>query len=130
MLFPPRTPKFQEDDTQVWEINCQQRNEPLFSSKTHSGFRNRLIPVSVEWGGLRRIGLMGLNHDQMTRPELTPPSPKFCSTPVGGCLNHAVRFNLHQVHIHGGSSVESGSEPSTEAETFPLGHRGFKTCRI
>ncbi|GBO22151.1 hypothetical protein AVEN_169707-1 [Araneus ventricosus] len=46
--------KFQEDDTQVWVINCQQRNEPLFSRKIHSGVRNRPSPASVEWGDLRR----------------------------------------------------------------------------
>ncbi|GBM28445.1 hypothetical protein AVEN_149693-1, partial [Araneus ventricosus] len=46
--------KFQEDDTQVWAINCQQRNEPLFSRKSHSGARNSLSPAFVEWGGLRR----------------------------------------------------------------------------
>ncbi|GBM58870.1 hypothetical protein AVEN_87162-1 [Araneus ventricosus] len=46
--------KFQEDDTQVWTINCQQRKEPLFSSKIHSGARKRPSPASVEWGGLRR----------------------------------------------------------------------------
>ncbi|GBM57004.1 hypothetical protein AVEN_146034-1 [Araneus ventricosus] len=47
--------KFQEDDTQVWAINSQQRKELLFSRKIHSGAQNRLSPASVEWGGLRRI---------------------------------------------------------------------------
>ncbi|GBM72998.1 hypothetical protein AVEN_160611-1 [Araneus ventricosus] len=47
--------KFQEDDTQVWATNCQQKNEPLFSRKIHSGVRNRLSPASVECVGLRRI---------------------------------------------------------------------------
>ncbi|GBN68622.1 hypothetical protein AVEN_98638-1 [Araneus ventricosus] len=46
--------KFQEDDTQLWAANYQQRKEPLFSCKSHSGARNRLSPASVEWGGLRR----------------------------------------------------------------------------
>ncbi|GBO41446.1 hypothetical protein AVEN_268314-1 [Araneus ventricosus] len=46
--------KFQQDDTQGWAINCQQRKEPLFSRKIHSGVRNRLSSTSVEWGGLRR----------------------------------------------------------------------------
>ncbi|GBN24493.1 hypothetical protein AVEN_241314-1 [Araneus ventricosus] len=46
--------KFQEDDTQVWTINCQQRNEQLFSRKIHSGARNSLSRASVEWGDLRR----------------------------------------------------------------------------
>ncbi|GBN40959.1 hypothetical protein AVEN_106917-1 [Araneus ventricosus] len=46
--------KFQKDDTQAWAINCQQRNEPLFSLKIHSGARNSLSPASVEWGGLWR----------------------------------------------------------------------------
>ncbi|GBN33039.1 hypothetical protein AVEN_273781-1 [Araneus ventricosus] len=46
--------KFQEDDTQVWAINCQQRKEPLFSRKSHSNARNRLSLAFVELGGLRR----------------------------------------------------------------------------
>ncbi|GBM06152.1 hypothetical protein AVEN_265208-1 [Araneus ventricosus] len=46
--------KFQEDDIQVWAINCQQRNEPLFCRKIHSVARNRLSRASVEWGGLGR----------------------------------------------------------------------------
>ncbi|GBO10537.1 hypothetical protein AVEN_51924-1 [Araneus ventricosus] len=46
--------KLQEDDIQVWAINCQQRNEPLFASKIQTGARNRLNPASVELGGLRR----------------------------------------------------------------------------
>ncbi|GBM59206.1 hypothetical protein AVEN_60404-1 [Araneus ventricosus] len=46
--------KFQEDDTQIWAINCQQRKESLFSHKIHSDSRNRPRPASVEWGGLRR----------------------------------------------------------------------------
>ncbi|GBM42603.1 Meiosis regulator and mRNA stability factor 1 [Araneus ventricosus] len=52
---PPRTKqKFQEDDTQVWSINCQQRKEPLFSRKIHSGARNCPSLASIEWGSLRR----------------------------------------------------------------------------
>ncbi|GBM43712.1 hypothetical protein AVEN_60515-1 [Araneus ventricosus] len=47
--------KFQKEDTQVWEINCTQKKEQLLSRKILSGARNRLIPVSVKWGGLRRI---------------------------------------------------------------------------
>ncbi|GBM97887.1 hypothetical protein AVEN_5596-1 [Araneus ventricosus] len=47
--------KFQEDDTQVWDNNSTQGKEQLLSRKIHSGARNRLIPVSVEWGGSRRI---------------------------------------------------------------------------
>ncbi|GBN00232.1 hypothetical protein AVEN_38746-1 [Araneus ventricosus] len=46
---------FQADDSQVWAMNCTQRVEPFFFSKIHSGARNRLSPVSVEWGGFRRI---------------------------------------------------------------------------
>ncbi|GBM93926.1 hypothetical protein AVEN_1696-1 [Araneus ventricosus] len=47
--------KFREDDTRVTTFNCQQRKEPFFSRKIHSGDRNRLSPVFVEWGGLRRV---------------------------------------------------------------------------
>ncbi|GBO25930.1 hypothetical protein AVEN_48352-1 [Araneus ventricosus] len=46
--------KFQEDDIQVWAVNCQQRKELLFSRKIDSGARNRLSQASIEWGGLRR----------------------------------------------------------------------------
>ncbi|GBM91643.1 hypothetical protein AVEN_107750-1 [Araneus ventricosus] len=46
--------KFQEDDTQIWAINCHQRKKPLFSPKIRSGARNHLCSASVEWGGLRR----------------------------------------------------------------------------
>ncbi|GBN61806.1 hypothetical protein AVEN_112534-1, partial [Araneus ventricosus] len=44
---------------------------------------------------------------------LALPSPNFRITPPGGHLIHEVKFNVHQVHIHGGSSVESGFEPWT-----------------
>ncbi|GBN56744.1 hypothetical protein AVEN_273580-1 [Araneus ventricosus] len=46
-----------------------------------------------------------------TTHELAPPPPKFRTTPTKGCLTHDVRFNAHQAHKHGGSSVESGFEP-------------------
>ncbi|GBL93817.1 hypothetical protein AVEN_153592-1 [Araneus ventricosus] len=39
------------------------------------------------------------------------PSPNFPTTPAGKRLTDDVRFNVHQDHIHGGSSVESGFEP-------------------
>ncbi|GBM08329.1 hypothetical protein AVEN_101452-1 [Araneus ventricosus] len=45
---------FQEDDTRIWAINCQQRKEPLFSRKICSGALNRLSPASVDWAGLGR----------------------------------------------------------------------------
>ncbi|GBM71975.1 hypothetical protein AVEN_155340-1 [Araneus ventricosus] len=43
-------------------------------------------------------------------PELAPPSPNIRTTTEAGRLTHA-RFNAHQTHNHGGSSVESGFEP-------------------
>ncbi|GBN43898.1 hypothetical protein AVEN_274539-1 [Araneus ventricosus] len=47
--------KFQEDDTKVWAINRQQRKEQHFFRKILKKIGpNRLSPVSVEWGGLRR----------------------------------------------------------------------------
>ncbi|GBM03572.1 hypothetical protein AVEN_51045-1 [Araneus ventricosus] len=67
-LFNPLNParKFQKDDTQVWAINCQQRKEPLFSRKIHSGARNRLSPASVEWGGLRRDRVHRVNSGSVS----------------------------------------------------------------
>ncbi|GBM61695.1 hypothetical protein AVEN_57126-1 [Araneus ventricosus] len=53
--------KFQQDDTQGWAINCQQRKELLFSLKIHPVARNCLSPVSVEWGGLRRVSAHRVN---------------------------------------------------------------------
>ncbi|GBO23594.1 hypothetical protein AVEN_73280-1 [Araneus ventricosus] len=61
--------KFQEDDTQVWEINCTERKEQLFSRKILSGARNRLSPVSIEWGGLRRIRAHRVNENVDTIVE-------------------------------------------------------------
>ncbi|GBL95597.1 hypothetical protein AVEN_24808-1 [Araneus ventricosus] len=43
--------KFQEDDTPVWAINCQQRKD-IYPTKFAA--RNRLSPATFEWGGLRR----------------------------------------------------------------------------
>ncbi|GBL72618.1 hypothetical protein AVEN_127878-1 [Araneus ventricosus] len=40
-----------------------------------------------------------------------PPSPSFPTTLAGGRLTHRVKFGVHQGHIHGGSSKESGFEP-------------------
>ncbi|GBN16714.1 hypothetical protein AVEN_188031-1 [Araneus ventricosus] len=54
--------KFQADDPQGWATNCQQRNELLFSRKIHSVARNCLSPVSVEWGGLRRLRAHRVNE--------------------------------------------------------------------
>ncbi|GBM28961.1 hypothetical protein AVEN_232051-1 [Araneus ventricosus] len=67
------------------------------------------------------MDLVILKSYQMTRttPELAPPSPNFRNTPATGRLTPG-RFNLHQAHKYGGSSLESGSE----GETLPLGHRG------
>ncbi|GBN91626.1 hypothetical protein AVEN_167652-1 [Araneus ventricosus] len=55
------------------------------------------------WGGTRNFEL-----SQMTRttPELVPLSPNFRTIPAGECLTHDVRFNMHQAHIHDGSSVK------------------------
>ncbi|GBO41652.1 hypothetical protein AVEN_106814-1 [Araneus ventricosus] len=46
-----------------------------------------------------------------TTPELEPLSPNFHITPVGDCWTHDVRFNVRQVHIQVGSSVETSFEP-------------------
>ncbi|GBN24906.1 hypothetical protein AVEN_8103-1 [Araneus ventricosus] len=55
--------KFQEDDSQDWAINCQQRKELLFFRKIHSVARNCPSPVSVEWGGLRRVRAHRVKED-------------------------------------------------------------------
>ncbi|GBL98808.1 hypothetical protein AVEN_8682-1 [Araneus ventricosus] len=51
----------------------------------------------------------------MTRTtfKLSLHSSSFLTTPMGGRLNHNIRFNVHQAHIRGGSLVESGSESGT-----------------
>ncbi|GBM49599.1 hypothetical protein AVEN_31300-1 [Araneus ventricosus] len=58
----------------------------------------------VFWDGPR-------NFEPWTTPETVPPPPNFRTTPSGGHLTNDVRFNMHQTHIHGGSSVELGLEP-------------------
>ncbi|GBO03923.1 hypothetical protein AVEN_158725-1 [Araneus ventricosus] len=58
--------KFQEDDTQDWAINCQQRKELLFFSKIHSVARNCPSTVSIEWGGLRRVRAHRVGQAQRT----------------------------------------------------------------
>ncbi|GBO08830.1 hypothetical protein AVEN_169269-1 [Araneus ventricosus] len=63
-----------------------------------------------------------------TTPEQVSPSPNIRTTPAGGRLTHDVRFNMHQAHIHGGSSMESVSNvkrPGPKAETLSLSHRGL-----
>ncbi|GBL83660.1 hypothetical protein AVEN_216793-1, partial [Araneus ventricosus] len=42
-------------------LSDQQRKEPLFFRKVHSGAQNRPSPASVEWGGLRRDGSHRVN---------------------------------------------------------------------
>ncbi|GBL77065.1 hypothetical protein AVEN_12713-1 [Araneus ventricosus] len=88
--------KFQEDDTQVWAINCTKRKEPLFSRKIHSGARNRLSPVSVEWGGLRRIRVHRVNVQQ-------------------------AQYTTN----HQWNRVSSLQPSCPQAETLLLGHRGL-----
>ncbi|GBO21093.1 hypothetical protein AVEN_148555-1 [Araneus ventricosus] len=58
------------------------------------------------------MDLVILNLGQMTRttPELDAPSPSFLTTPAGGPLAPD-GFGVHQAHLHGGSSIESGFEP-------------------
>ncbi|GBN70775.1 hypothetical protein AVEN_265431-1 [Araneus ventricosus] len=64
--------KFQEGDIEVWTIMFQQRKEPLFSHKIHSGDRNRLSPTSVEWGGFRRNRAHRVKDEERTgRPSVT-----------------------------------------------------------
>ncbi|GBN29414.1 hypothetical protein AVEN_246803-1 [Araneus ventricosus] len=46
-----------------------------------------------------------------TTPELARFSPKFRYTTAGGRLTRKARFNPHQAHIHGVSSVETCFEP-------------------
>ncbi|GBN08749.1 hypothetical protein AVEN_9913-1 [Araneus ventricosus] len=72
------------------------------------------------------MGLVSLNRGRMTRitPELASPSQNFRIMPAGGSLTHNVRLNMHQAHIRGGFSVESGFElgvSGPEAEALPLG---------
>ncbi|GBL72434.1 hypothetical protein AVEN_115355-1 [Araneus ventricosus] len=62
--------KFQEDDTQVWAINCTQRKEQLFSRKIFSGTRNCLNPVSIEWGGFRRIRAHRVKEDAFVGTQI------------------------------------------------------------
>ncbi|GBM92229.1 hypothetical protein AVEN_160501-1, partial [Araneus ventricosus] len=61
------------------------------------------------------VDLVTLNHSEMTRttPELASLSPSFRTTPAVGRLVSYVLFKVQQVHIRGGSSVESGFEPVT-----------------
>ncbi|GBL86542.1 hypothetical protein AVEN_194800-1 [Araneus ventricosus] len=72
----------EEDDIQVWAINCQQRKEPLFSRKIFSGARNRLSPVSVEWGGLRRIRAHRVNQLFIRHKQRRASSKTYTSTSV------------------------------------------------
>ncbi|GBM46284.1 hypothetical protein AVEN_26392-1 [Araneus ventricosus] len=59
------------------------------------------------------MDLVILNRSGMKRTalELVPSSPNFRSTPAGGRLTQ-VKFNRHQTHKHGGSSLKSGFEPA------------------
>ncbi|GBN39715.1 hypothetical protein AVEN_262257-1 [Araneus ventricosus] len=51
------------------------------------------------------------NRGQMTR--MIPPSPNIRNTSAGDILTHDIIFSLHEVHMLGGSSTESGFEPGT-----------------
>ncbi|GBL77263.1 hypothetical protein AVEN_41720-1 [Araneus ventricosus] len=57
-----------------------------------------------------------------TTPELTPLSPNFVTTPMGGRSTH-IRFNVHQANNHSSSSVELGFEPCA----FRIGIRDLAT---
>ncbi|GBN23472.1 hypothetical protein AVEN_102900-1 [Araneus ventricosus] len=61
------------------------------------------------------MDLVILNRCQMMRttPKLAPPSPNFRTTSAGGRLTHDIRVSMHQAHMRGGSSLESGLEPGT-----------------
>ncbi|GBM20657.1 hypothetical protein AVEN_230243-1 [Araneus ventricosus] len=79
------------------------------------------------------VDLVIFSRCQMTRtaPGLAHPSSNFRTTLAGGRLPHNIRFNVHQSHMRGGSSVESGFElePSVpEAQTLPLSYI-FPFCR-
>ncbi|GBM55511.1 hypothetical protein AVEN_164407-1 [Araneus ventricosus] len=90
--------KFQEDDTQGWAINFQQRKELLFSRNIHSVVGNRLSLVSVEWGGLRRVrahrgykfGSWSLHKNYRFRSNFGP-NPIKGSVPV--CLSTCLHVN-------------------------------------
>ncbi|GFW06976.1 hypothetical protein TNCV_3691721 [Trichonephila clavipes] len=78
------------------------------------GRRNiRGAGVGVIYTGTRELlatDLIILNHGQMTRktPQLACPSPKICTTPTGGRLNHDI-FSVHPLTLLGGSSTVRGS---------------------
>ncbi|GBO32383.1 hypothetical protein AVEN_153063-1 [Araneus ventricosus] len=61
------------------------------------------------------MDLVSVNHDQVTRmtPEPALASENVRARAVGGRLTYDVTFSVRQVHIHGGSSVDSGSDPET-----------------
>ncbi|GBN39718.1 hypothetical protein AVEN_262260-1 [Araneus ventricosus] len=48
-----------------------------------------------------------------TTPDLTPPSPNTRNTSAGESMTHVMIFSVHEVHMLGGSSTESGFEPGT-----------------
>ncbi|GBN69987.1 hypothetical protein AVEN_131356-1 [Araneus ventricosus] len=51
------------------------------------------------------------NRGQMTRT--IPPSPNIRNTSAGEILTHDIIFSVHEVHMLGGSSTESGFKPGT-----------------
>ncbi|GBM10240.1 hypothetical protein AVEN_177504-1 [Araneus ventricosus] len=64
----------------------------------------KLKPVLKQHGGYFGLNFIILNHGQMTRTTHDLPAP---------LLAHDDRFTVHQAHMNGGSSVESGFEPGT-----------------
>ncbi|GBM91633.1 hypothetical protein AVEN_271284-1 [Araneus ventricosus] len=46
-----------------------------------------------------------------TTPYLALPSLDLLTIPAGGRFIHDIRFNAHEAHIPGGSSMDSGFEP-------------------
>ncbi|GBM82288.1 hypothetical protein AVEN_214686-1 [Araneus ventricosus] len=68
------------------------------------------------WDGPRHFEMRSDNENNTSTGT---PSPNFRTTPTGGRLTHDARFNMHQAHIHSGSSVELGFEPGMVRPRYP-----------
>ncbi|GBN26472.1 hypothetical protein AVEN_180391-1 [Araneus ventricosus] len=81
--------------------------------------------------GSFKTDLSILSHDHMTRVtrEQAHPSPNFLTTRAGGRLTPYVRFIVQQARYTADfqwNQVSSLELSGSEADTFPLDHRGLE----
>ncbi|GBO06107.1 hypothetical protein AVEN_125736-1 [Araneus ventricosus] len=113
-------------DLEIFQVVCEQDQSIKVDDSDGDKCVEENSPTKAETRKSLDILKRGEQHHstnfkktkRMTTPGLAAPSPNFRTTPAGGCLAFYVRFNVQQIHIHSGSSVE-GDPSAPKPKPYP-----------